>query len=157
MGLRLPCRSRRGGGTRGLIGAGYGAGGDGQTIPHIDGGSENGKVHDFFFAEMRFHFFIDVIGDVSFGNQGHSFDPGEGGAFSFGVKGRLAPGIQGIQALLGLAEGAGIFRMHVNAIGAAVDLRGAQLQQVELFVIEATGGEIFFEAEHGFLRIKSKS
>jgi hypothetical protein len=39
--------------------------------------------------------------------------------------------------------------MHVNAIGAAIDLRGAELNQMIQIFFEPTIRKVFFEAEHG--------
>jgi len=39
--------------------------------------------------------------------------------------------------------------MHVNAIGAAIDLRGAELNQMIQIFFEPTMRKVFFEAEHG--------
>jgi hypothetical protein len=41
------------------------------------------------------------------------------------------PGVEQIEALLGLAAGARFARMHMDAIGAAIDLRGASLDQID--------------------------
>jgi hypothetical protein len=46
--------------------------------------------------------------------------------------------------------------MHIDTEGAAVDLRGAQLQQVKQLMFEATGGQIFFQVIHGFQRFGSE-
>src|SRR6266436_4319256 len=155
-----PSQRRRsrgsGGGFRRLVPPGNGAHRDSQAVPHIDGGRENGKVHDFFFAEVLLHFFIDGIGDVRFGNESHGFDPRQRGAFPVGVKRSFAPGIQLIEALFGLSKRAGVFRMHVNAISAAVDLRSAQFQQVEQLVFEAARGKIFFQPIHSSLCLGSQ-
>src|SRR6476620_9794948 len=49
-------------------------------------------------------------------------DPGDGlgkrerRAFALGVKRRLLQRVEHIESLLGLAEGAGVFRMHIEAI-----------------------------------------
>src|SRR6266404_4888007 len=150
---RSRCSGR---GFRRLILPGNGAHRDGQAVPHINGGRENGKVHDLFFAEVLLHFFVDGIRDVRFGNEGHGFDPRQRGAFPVGVKRGFAPGIQLIEALFGLPERAGVFRMHVNAISAAVDLRSAQLQQVEQLVFEAARGKIFFQPIHSSLGFGSE-
>src|SRR6266436_19243 len=150
---RSRCSGR---GFRRLILPGNGAHRDGQAVPHINGGRENGKVHDLFFAEVSLHFFVDGVGDVRLGNKGHGFDPRQRGAFPVGVKRGFAPGIQLIEALFGLPERAGVFRMHVNAISAAVDLRSAQLQQVEQLVFEAARGKIFFQPIHSSLGFGSK-
>src|SRR6266852_2353695 len=155
-----PSQRRRsrgsGGGFRRLVLPGNGAHRDGQAVPHIDGGRENGKVYDLFLAEVLLHFFVDGIRDVRFGNEGHGFDPRQRSAFPFGVQRGFAPGIQLIEALFGLSKRAGVFRMHVNAISAAVDLRRAQLQQVEQLVFEAARGKIFFQPIHSSLGLGSK-
>src|SRR5438105_49210 len=58
-------------------------------------------------------------------------DPGDGlgkrecRAFALGVKRRLLPRVEHVESLLGLAEGAGVFRMHIEAIRTPIDLRGA--------------------------------
>ena len=61
---------------------------------------------------------------------------------------RVAPGVERVEPLLGLARGTGVDSVHVDAVGAAVDLRRAQLQQVHERVIEAAGGEMLLEREH---------
>src|SRR5258708_9597393 len=63
-------------------------------------------------------------------------DPGDGigkrerRAFALGVKRRLLPRVQHVESLLGLAEGAGVFRMQIEAIRTSIDLRGTHLHQV---------------------------
>src|SRR6266436_8517340 len=49
---------------------------------------------------------------------------------ALGVKRRLLPRAQHVESLLGLAEGAGVFRMQIEAIRTPIDLRGAHLHQV---------------------------
>src|SRR5262249_8124499 len=56
-----------------------------------------------------------------------------------GVAGCFAPGRQQVDALLGLALAAGFGRMHVDAVGAAVDLRGADLDEFHQARLEAGG------------------
>jgi len=41
-----------------------------------------------------------------------------------GVKRRLFPRAQHVESLVGLAEGAGVFRMQIEAIRTPIDLRG---------------------------------
>ena len=55
----------------------------------------------------------------------------ERGAFGLGEEGDLAPGRQGVQALLVFALLQQIMRMHVGAEGAAVQLRHAQEHQFQ--------------------------
>src|SRR5581483_3219707 len=55
----------------------------------------------------------------------------EGGALARGVERRFAPGVEQIDALLALAALAQGLAVHVQAIGAAVDLRRAHLDQLD--------------------------
>src|ERR1700756_4552815 len=48
-------------------------------------------------------------------------------AFALGVKRRLLPRVEHVESLLSLAQCAGVFRMHVEAVRAPIDLRGAHL------------------------------
>src|SRR5437868_14800613 len=70
-------------------------------------------------------------------------DPGDGvskrerRAFALGVKRRLLPRVEHIESLLGLAEGAGVFRMQIEAIRTPIDLRGAHLHQVDQRFLQA--------------------
>ena len=58
----------------------------------------------------------------------------------------LAPGVEQVEPLLGLAGGARVLAVHVDAIRAAVQLRGAHLDELEQSVLEA-GGPIEHQAE----------
>jgi hypothetical protein len=40
--------------------------------------------------------------------------------------------------------------VHVNAVGAAIDLRGAHLHKMDEFVIQTAFAKILFEREQGF-------
>jgi len=62
------------------------------------------------------------IGHLGAGDPGHGFRPSQGGAFALGVVGRFAPRIQTVKALLGFAGGAQVLPVHVDTVGAAVDL-----------------------------------
>jgi hypothetical protein len=63
----------------------------------------------------------------------------EGGALAVGVAGRLVPGVEQEEALLALAAGQGVARVHVDAEGAAVDLRRAGLHQLDERMLEPAG------------------
>src|SRR5262249_45337746 len=65
--------------------------------------------------------------------------PAQRGPLPLGVARRFAPGRQQIDALLGLALAAGFGRMHVDAVGAAVDLRGANFYELDQARLEAGG------------------
>src|SRR5690606_40579905 len=76
------------------------------------------------------------------------FRPRERGALPFAVDGRFAPGGEEIQPLLGLATGARVLRMHVEAVAAAVDLRCADLHELEQCGLEARAIDGGAEAKH---------
>src|SRR6185437_4996623 len=115
----------------GLISSGHGSGRDGEPVPRVDGGYCEGKIRELLLAEMRAHLFIHRVGHMSVRDQSKGFGPGQGGAFAVGVERAFAPGIQRVEPLLALTDGAQIFPVHVDAVGAAVDLRGAQLDEME--------------------------
>jgi hypothetical protein len=52
------------------------------------------------------------------------------GALAVGEVRRLAPGGQGIEALFGLADRPCVLGVHVDAVGAAVQLRGANADEL---------------------------
>ena len=62
--------------------------------------------------------------------------------------------MQLVEALFGLAEGPCVLRMHVNAIGTAVDLRCAKLEEMEELGFDGGVSEIVFDrkkSSQGFL------
>ena len=46
------------------------------------------------------------------------------------------PSVEQIEPLLGLAAGARLSRMHMDAIGATIDLRGAGLDEIDQRMVE---------------------
>jgi hypothetical protein len=60
------------------------------------------------------------------------------------------PRIQQVQALLGFAVFAGILAMHVDAIDAAVDLRGAGLDQFDQRLLKAGCLHLRFQCAQRF-------
>jgi hypothetical protein len=65
--------------------------------------------------------------------------PAQRGPLPLRVARRFAPGRQQVDALLGLASAAGFGRMHVDAVGTAVDLRGANFHELDQGRLEASG------------------
>ena len=96
---------------------------------------------------------VEFIGRVVLGNEGQGFSPGQGGAFARSEEWRFAPGIERVKTHLRIAGGASVFRMHIDAIGAAVDLRGAQFDQMKQLLIETAGLQVFFKRVHRVQRI----
>src|SRR5579863_1718161 len=59
---------------------------------------------------------------MAIANQRNRLRPFQRGAFSLGEKRRFPPGVECVQALLGLTRGPRVFGVHIDAVGAAVDL-----------------------------------
>jgi len=98
--------------------------GDTQTIPPVYRDDDsNGEVHQLPFAEPLRGIFVDVIGNVIFGNQRHRLGPNQIRSFSTCIKIRFSPCSKLIEALFAFAPGTGILRKHVGAIGISIDLR----------------------------------
>jgi hypothetical protein len=133
----------------GVVLAGDGTHRDGDAIPGVDGGDGISEVDEFIFGELFAGSFVYIIRDVSLGDEGQGFCPLEGGALARSEERGFAPGIQGVEALLGVAEGAGVNGMHINAIGAAIDLGSAKLDEVQELLLDGGRLEMFFEREHG--------
>src|SRR5690606_1582427 len=78
-------------------------------------------------------------------------------AFARAVEGRLAPGVERVQALLGFAFGARILAVHVDAVRAAVDLRGAHLHEAEQAVLQARAVDVFLQLHHRLDRFRGNT
>src|SRR5579871_5652374 len=74
---------------------------------------------------------VDSIGHVPLVNQRDGFGPGKRGSFAVGEERRLAPGVERVETLLGLARCSGVFRVHIEAESAAIDLGRAHLYEFE--------------------------
>jgi hypothetical protein len=83
------------------------------------------------------------------GDERERFSPLERGALPRRVVRRLAPCVEAVEPLFGLAVRARILAVHVQTIGAAVDLRRPHPDEVDQFAVEATLLDLPFEAEHG--------
>jgi hypothetical protein len=70
--------------------------------------------------------------------------------------GVFRPRVERVQALFRFAHGPSIQRMHVQAVGASVDLRGPHLDQVEQLVLQAAPGQILFQVEQRLHRLLSE-
>lgn len=80
---------------------------------------------------------------------GELLGPGQGGALAWGEVRGFLPDAERLQALLGLAGLARVVGVHVHAVGAAVDLRGAQIDQFDQRTLQAGLGQGLLQAEHG--------
>jgi hypothetical protein len=61
---------------------------------------------------------------------------GKRGLFALGEVRRFAPGRQAVEALLGLSDRASVLGVHVDAVGAAVDLQRAVADQLSSAGVE---------------------
>jgi hypothetical protein len=138
-----------GGFEGGVVVAGFGAEADGEAVPGVDGGDEEGEVGELFVGKVGADAFVDGVVGVGLGDEGEGFGPFEGGTFLGGITGIFAPGVEGVETVLGLAEGAEVLPMHVDTVGATVDLRGAEFDEVHEVDGEFGGVKVGFEATEG--------
>src|SRR5882724_12606179 len=96
---------------------------DGKAVPGVDGGQGKHQRNHLLFVEVRSCALEDRVGHMALRDPGDGVSKRERRAFALGVKRRLLPRVQHIESLLGLAEGAGVFRMHIEAIRTPIDLR----------------------------------
>jgi len=80
---------------------------------------------------------------------GQLFRPGHGGPLARRIEIGLAPGIEQIQSHVGLAEFACFFGVHVEAVGAAVDLRDARFHQRDELVVQPAVLKVALDAGEG--------
>src|SRR5688572_24188513 len=102
------------------------------AIPPVDLDDRKRKCRKLGLAELCCRLSVDLIGDMPVLELRDRFRPRERRALAFGIEVcGLAPDLQQIQSLLRFACGASIFRMHIEAVAAAVDLRYAKLHEDE--------------------------
>ena len=74
--------------------------------------------------------------------------PRQRGPLAIAVERRLAPGVEDVDPLFRLSCRAGVDRVHVEAIRAAVDLRGADLDELQQRVFQAGALRELVQSEH---------
>jgi len=104
---------------------------DRQPVPGIDHGDTNGKGEQLILAELGARLFIDIVRRMGLGDAGQGFRPGQRRAFARGVKLGFMPSIQQQQPVFRLAQFERLMPVHVQAIGAAVDLRHPQVHEID--------------------------
>jgi hypothetical protein len=110
--------------------AGLGAGADEQPIPGIDGRDREDKLRQLVLVEVLGGGVPDVVGHVRLGDERYRLAQLQRRALTLAVERALAPSVQRVQARRALAGGARVLPVHVEAERAAVDLRGADAQQL---------------------------
>src|SRR5690625_3203282 len=102
----------------------------GQAVPGIDRGDQKGQGGDLLFGEMRSESLVICIRRSAISNSCHGFGPGKSPALARTVERRIAPGAQDVETLLAFAVAPRLARMHMQTIGASIDLGGPDLDQV---------------------------
>src|SRR5262249_27388419 len=110
-----------------------------EPIPAIDDVDHERELHLFLVAELGLERTVGAFVGMAFREPRQRLGPAQRGPLPLRVTRRFAPGWQQVDALLGLALAAGFGRMHVDAVGAAVDLRGADLHEFHQARLEASG------------------
>src|SRR6516162_8235128 len=100
------------------------------SIPGIDRDHRGSEIDEFLFREMTARLVVHVIRYVTVADLRHRFGPGEGGTLACAVDWCLAPGVEQMHPLVALAMLACIVGVHDDAVGAAVDLRGADFDEI---------------------------
>jgi len=121
---------------------------DGQPVPGVDRADQHGQVDLLGGGEVPGELLVIPVGSMGLGHQGQGLGPGEGGPLPVVEERRFPPGVEEVEPLLRLAAGAGILGVHVEAEGAAVDLRGAGLHQLDQAVLQPAVLQDLFELHH---------
>ena len=90
------------------------------------------------FVEMLLDRLVDDVRDTAIGDQRDGFGPLECSALARGLQQRLAPGVQEIDARLGLAARTGIAGMKMDAVGSSIDLRCTNPDELDQGRLEST-------------------
>src|SRR3569833_393111 len=130
-----------------------GTGRDPDGVPRVDGHDEGDQCGDLVGRELPGDRVVRLLRHPGLGQPRHGLGEGEGGALPCGEVRRLAPDGQGVETLFGLADRPGVLGVHVDAVGAAVELRGVdpdELPQarIEVDAVELGGGGLV-ETVHG--------
>ena len=88
---------------------------------------------------------------MSVGDERDGFGVGESGAFAIAVPRAFAPRVKRVEALFGFTYSAQVLPVHVEAVGASVDLRSAQLDQVQQGRFESGVMKELLQLQHGVI------
>nr|KGD11541.1 hypothetical protein DO63_5965 [Burkholderia pseudomallei] len=103
---------------------------------------------------MRTHRLPDRVGHVIVRDERHRLGPFERRAFAVGEERRFAPDDDRREAALGFAVLARVARVHVDAVRAAVDLRGAQPHELDQRRLQPALRDPLLEREHRVERVR---
>src|SRR5690606_4798313 len=131
-----------------LVAADLGTEGDAEAVPAVDGDDREGEVDQFFFAEVFAYGVVDVVRHTVYAESGQRLGPLQRRTFAIAVERRFAPGIEQIKPLLRLARGAGILAVHVETVGAAVDLRSTHFDEFDQAVFQPALVDVVLQSQH---------
>src|SRR5262249_30431516 len=116
--------------------------GDGKPVPDVDQPDSGSEMGELRFREHRARRRIHVVRNAMtlLGDKGQAFGPGQRRALARGIDRCLVPGREQLQLLLRHVQLARVRRMHLQAESAAVDLRGAKLDELEDLRLQAALG-----------------
>src|SRR5436190_1345524 len=115
--------------------------GDRQPVPGVHRRDGEREIAELLVAEVAAHGLVDRVRNVAFGHPRHRLRPGERRALTLRVVRAFPPGVQRIAPLRRLAKELEILPVHVQAVGAAVDLRDAEVDQVDQRALETAALE----------------
>ena len=129
---------------------------DGHAVPGVDLCDCPAQLDDFLVTELILQCVeVGIAAAVVLDQPGHGLGPVQRGAFALAVQAGFAPGLQAVDALPGLAMLAQIARMHVQAEGAAIELRHARLHEIHQDRAERRLGCGRADAGHGLIGLGS--
>src|SRR5512141_2626663 len=97
---------------------------DREPVPAVDGDHRDREIHELLVGEFEAGALAQLTGDARPGDRRQRLGPRQRRALTRRKERRLPPRAEQVDALLRLARGPGILRVHVEAVAAAVDLRG---------------------------------
>src|SRR6266516_7665519 len=118
---------------------------DGKAVPAVNGDESERQVHEFLLGKLLARLLVHLIWYMLDGDQCDCFCPGESSPLAFGIERCFSPGHKLIEPLFTFPSRTCIFRMHINAIGAAVDLGCTQLDQIDENWFQSACGQVFLQ------------
>lgn len=121
-----------------------------EAIPAVNGDNSQEQVHILFFIEVLANTLIEIVRNTAIGDEGDSFGELEDDTLPFCIERSFAPGIEKVDALFRFAGKTCVFGVHVKAVAAAVELRGANVDEVNEAMVKAALHDKLPEAGEGY-------
>src|SRR5690242_15644146 len=99
--------------TSGLVAARLDREADGEPVPAVDGNHPEREIHKLLVGELAADALAQLAGDARPGNRRQRLGPRQRRTLARRVERRFPPRAEQVDALLRLARGPGILRMHV--------------------------------------------